>query len=62
VLSACSTYFCNILTRLSECPHPVIVLKDPSPRQMEAIVDYMYTGQMNIAQEVTPPNTFFYFS
>ena len=38
--------------RLSDCPHPVIVLKDPNPRQLSALLDYMYTGQMSIKQEV----------
>ena len=52
VLSACSTYFSNILNRLSDCPHPVIVLRDTTPRQMKALLDYMYTGEMSVKQEV----------
>jgi hypothetical protein len=53
VLSACSTYFRNVLSRLSDCPHPVIVIKEPGPELMAALLDYMYTGQMTVKQEVS---------
>ena len=31
--------------------HPIIILKDIKMKEMEAILDFIYTGEVNIAQE-----------
>ena len=49
VLSACSNYFQEILVNLP-CEHPVIILKDVSPDEMEALLKFMYKGEVNVAQ------------
>jgi len=38
--------------RLGDCPHPVIVLREPSPKIMKKLVDYMYTGKMSVSPKV----------
>ena len=50
VLSTCSEYFEQII-RETQCKHPVIVLKDIRPEELEALLDYMYVGEVNVAQE-----------
>uniref|UniRef100_A0A6A7G489 Protein tramtrack, alpha isoform-like n=2 Tax=Hirondellea gigas TaxID=1518452 RepID=A0A6A7G489_9CRUS len=47
VLSSCSDYFADIL-RATNCPQPVIVLKDISCQDFDALLSYMYLGEVNI--------------
>ncbi|MCL4120717.1 UNVERIFIED_CONTAM: hypothetical protein GTU68_020471, partial [Idotea baltica] len=49
VLSICSEYFEEILSR-TKCQHPVIVLKDIKHNDLEALLNYMYAGEANVAQ------------
>lgn len=49
VLAACSPYFQNIFTDLP-CKHPVVVLKDVKFSEIKAILEYMYRGEVNVAQ------------
>ncbi|CAB3364648.1 Hypothetical predicted protein [Cloeon dipterum] len=49
VLSACSPYFQRILLD-SPCKHPVIVLKDLKEWEVQAIVDFMYKGEISVSQ------------
>ena len=49
VLAACSSYFQNIFTDLP-CKHPVVVLKDVMYSEIKAILEYMYRGEVNVAQ------------
>ncbi|CAG0925544.1 unnamed protein product, partial [Notodromas monacha] len=49
VLSACSPYFRVLLNKIP-CQHPVIFLKDVRPEEMEALLQFMYTGQTSICQ------------
>lgn len=49
VLAACSSYFQCLFTELP-CRHPVVVLKDVKYCEMKAILEYMYRGEVNVAQ------------
>ncbi|KAF7280301.1 hypothetical protein GWI33_006213 [Rhynchophorus ferrugineus] len=50
VLAACSPYFQNLFTELP-CKHPVVVLKDVKYCEIKAILEYMYRGEVNVAQD-----------
>ncbi|XP_067000761.1 uncharacterized protein [Anabrus simplex] len=50
VLAACSSYFQALFTDLP-CQHPVVVLKDVKYSEMKAILEYMYRGEVNVAQD-----------
>ena len=49
MLSTCSDYFVEILNR-TQCKHPVIVLKDIRQQDLEALLNYMYVGEVNVVQ------------
>ncbi|XP_047478790.1 longitudinals lacking protein, isoforms H/M/V-like isoform X7 [Penaeus chinensis] len=49
VLSTCSEYFEEIFNR-TQCKHPVIVLKDIKHEELEALLNYMYLGEVNVLQ------------
>ncbi|KAF2362540.1 BTB/POZ domain [Trinorchestia longiramus] len=50
VLSTCSEYFEEMFER-TQCKHPVIVLKDIGADDLEALLCYMYDGEVNVLQE-----------
>jgi len=52
VLSTCSDYFSAMLDRIEKtnCKNPVIVLKDIRSEDLEALLDYMYLGEVNVRQ------------
>lgn len=50
VLSACSTYFENLLIH-NPCQHPIIFMKDMKHWEVQALVDFMYKGEVNVSQE-----------
>ncbi|CAG9856996.1 unnamed protein product [Phyllotreta striolata] len=50
VLSACSPFFQRIFAE-NPCKHPVIVLKDFDGWEVQAIVDFMYKGEISVVQE-----------
>lgn len=50
VLSTCSEYFEEMFER-TQCKHPVIVLKDIGADELEALLSYMYDGEVNVLQE-----------
>ncbi|CAG7828110.1 unnamed protein product [Allacma fusca] len=50
LLSACSVYFKETF-RENPCKHPVIILKGVSFIDLQAVVTFMYNGQVNISQE-----------
>ncbi|CAG9861458.1 unnamed protein product [Phyllotreta striolata] len=50
VLAACSPYFQNLFIDLP-CKHPVVVLKDVKHVEIKAILEYMYKGEVNVAQD-----------
>ncbi|KAK8752270.1 hypothetical protein OTU49_017496 [Cherax quadricarinatus] len=49
VLSTCSAYFESMFEH-TPCKHPVIVLKDVKPDELEALLSYMYAGVVSVAQ------------
>merc|ERR1712088_821428 len=56
MLSVCSTFFRNILTRKSRHQaHPIVFLKDVEPRHMEQLLQYMYRGEINVLQDDLGP-------
>ncbi|XP_063228427.1 longitudinals lacking protein, isoforms A/B/D/L-like isoform X4 [Bacillus rossius redtenbacheri] len=50
VLSACSPFFERLLTQHCE-RHPIIILKDVTFKELEAMIFYMYRGKVNICQD-----------
>ncbi|XP_053680876.1 protein jim lovell [Anopheles nili] len=50
VLSACSPFFQRVFSE-TPCKHPVIVLKDFRGWVVQAIVDFMYRGEISVPQE-----------
>jgi len=50
ILSACSITFKTLLKK-NPAQHPVIVLWDVSPRDLAAILDFMYHGEVNVKQD-----------
>ena len=47
ILSACSNTFKSILKE-TNAPHPVIVLWDIEARDVIALLDFMYNGQVRV--------------
>lgn len=54
VLSACSPYFRQVLSNLSQWQHPVIILKDIKYEELSGIVEFIYHGEVSIDQECLP--------
>ena len=50
LLSSCSPYFRELL-RDNLCQHPIIVLSSIAHADMEALVQFMYNGQVNVSQD-----------
>ena len=50
ILSACSTFFRNIL-RQNPHQHPLIYLKGVTFTDLQSVLNFMYHGEVNIAQE-----------
>ncbi|XP_046676108.1 protein bric-a-brac 1-like isoform X6 [Homalodisca vitripennis] len=50
LLSACSSYFHDIFKE-NPCQHPVIVFRNVKLRDLQAILDFIYKGEVNVLQE-----------
>lgn len=50
LLSACSSYF-RELFKDNPCQHPVIIFRDVKYQDLEALIDFMYQGEVNVVQE-----------
>merc|ERR1711915_15787 len=53
VLSACSPYFKALLEE-NPIKHPIIILKDVPFSHLQAILEYMYAGEVNVSQADLP--------
>ncbi|KAB7500384.1 Transcription factor GAGA [Armadillidium nasatum] len=53
VLSICSEYFEEIFKQ-THCKHPFIIMRDIKPIELEALLSYMYNGEVNVSQEILP--------
>ncbi|XP_037794758.1 longitudinals lacking protein, isoforms H/M/V-like isoform X2 [Penaeus monodon] len=53
VLMACSDFF-NEVFEHTQCQKPVIVLKDIKGHELEALLDYMYLGEVDVQQADLP--------
>ncbi|KAG0715897.1 Protein bric-a-brac 1 [Chionoecetes opilio] len=51
VLSACSQYFQGLFARHSAHQHPIIFLKDVSGDECEALLTYMYRGEVSVSHD-----------
>lgn len=53
VLSACSPYFEQVLIdrKIVLHPHPVIILRDVKEREMSALIQYMYRGEVSVRDD-----------
>lgn len=49
VLSTCSEYFREMFTK-TPSKHPIVFLKDVTGRDLEALLDFMYRGEVNVPQ------------
>eukprot|EP00096_Caligus_rogercresseyi_P002613 TRINITY_DN147_c0_g1_i7.p1 TRINITY_DN147_c0_g1~~TRINITY_DN147_c0_g1_i7.p1 ORF type:complete len:319 (+),score=98.74 TRINITY_DN147_c0_g1_i7:361-1317(+) len=50
ILSACSSFFKGVLRRMGS-PSPLIYLRGIGASELAAILDFMYNGEVNVAQE-----------
>lgn len=53
MLSACSSYFEDLLTH-NPCKHPIILMKDLRFWEVQALVDFMYNGEVNVQEDKLP--------
>ncbi|BES99672.1 BTB/POZ domain [Nesidiocoris tenuis] len=49
ILSACSPYFRNVFKE-NPCEHPVVILKDVLPEDVEALLSYVYQGIVYVSE------------
>ncbi|XP_042881338.1 zinc finger protein 768-like isoform X7 [Penaeus indicus] len=49
VLSTCSDYFKQMFTK-NPSKHPIVFMKDVTSRDLEALLDFMYNGEVNVPQ------------
>ena len=50
ILSACSPFFKKVLRR-NQHQHPLLYLKGVAFRDMESVLNFMYHGEVNVAQD-----------
>ncbi|KAF0302562.1 Protein bric-a-brac 2 [Amphibalanus amphitrite] len=50
ILSACSPYFQTLLHD-NPCQHPIVILKDVTYADMHAVVQFMYKGEISVAEQ-----------
>ncbi|EFX70842.1 fruitless-like protein [Daphnia pulex] len=49
ILSACSPYFEELFIETVHS-HPIVILKDVKAEELQALIDFMYTGQVTVSQ------------
>lgn len=50
VLSACSSFFQSLLSA-NPCKHPIVILTDVKYKELQAVIDFMYDGEINVSEE-----------
>ena len=50
ILSSCSPYFRSLLSR-NKHPHPLVYMRGMESKDMERILDFMYQGEVDVAQD-----------
>ena len=50
MLSSCSEYF-EELFRKTDCKHPIIILKDIDPQDLETLLNYIYLGEVHVLSD-----------
>ncbi|KAK3854233.1 hypothetical protein Pcinc_039274 [Petrolisthes cinctipes] len=53
VLVTCSDYFRSILGDVP-CQHPIVYMRGVTAREMQALINFMYTGQTDVPQKEVP--------
>ncbi|XP_014226965.1 BMP-2-inducible protein kinase-like isoform X4 [Trichogramma pretiosum] len=53
ILSSCSDYLAQLL-RENPCQHPIIVMRDLKFWEVEALVKFMYRGEVNVVHDKLP--------
>lgn len=53
VLVTCSDYFRDILGDIA-CAHPIIYMRGVAAKELQALIDFMYTGQTDVPQSEVP--------
>lgn len=51
VLSACSSYFRDLLKGIGLWQHPVLVLRDVQFLELQSILEFVYLGEVNVEQD-----------
>ena len=60
ILASASLYFYHIFEEVSESKHPIIILKDVPFQHLTAILEFMYAGEVNVAQGCCPAVSSYY--
>ena len=50
ILSSCSPYFRSLLSR-NKHPHPLVYMRGMESKDVERILDFMYQGEVDVAQD-----------
>lgn len=53
VLSACSKYFEQVFTEYPQQNSTLVILKDMKFADIQAIIEFMYQGEINVAHVMT---------
>lgn len=48
ILSSCSSYFDDVLEKVTPFQHPIIFMKDISFDILKSLCEFMYVGEVNI--------------
>ena len=51
ILSTCSPFFRKLLKRANKQQHPLVFMRGLDARDLEAVLDFIYQGEINIFQD-----------
>ena len=43
-----------LLSQTNPCKHPIVILKDTNRDEAQAMLEFAYTGEVNVAQDLLP--------